>query len=219
MKKLLLTSILAFSGILVFAQQDQKAKSILENVTKTTQSYQSIQATFDYIMDNKEEGIHEENKGEIVMKGEKYRLKLPPLGMEVYCDGKNVWTYMKDANEVNISSIDDESSEMMSPSKLFTIYEEGFNYRFVEESTAGINPVYVIDLFPETKEIEYSKIRVQIDKQQMLIKSAEMVGKEGNNYIIRVNNLQTNVPADDRLFVFDAAKYPGIEKIDLRVNN
>ncbi len=216
MKKLLLTSFLMASGIFVGAQQDQKAKSILENVTRTTQSFQSIQATFDYIMDNKGEGIHEENRGEIIMKGEKYQLKLPRLGMEVYCDGKNVWSYMKDANEVSITSIEDESAEMMNPSRLFTIYEEGFNYRFVEETSAGGKPIYVIDLFPQTGEMEYSKIRVQIDKQQMLIKSAEMVGKEGNNYTVRVNNLKTNVPADDSLFIFNASKYPGVETVDLR---
>lgn len=216
MKKLLLTSILIGAGVFVFAQQDQKAKSILENVTKTTQSFQSIQATFDYIMDNKEEGIHEENKGEIIMKGEKYQLKLPQLGLEVYCDGKNVWSYMKDANEVSITSTEEGSSEMMNPSKLFTIYEEGFNYRFVQETTAEGIPVYVIDLLPQTNDIEYSKITVQINKQQMLIKSAEMIGKEGNNYTVRVNNLKTNVPADDRLFVFDAAKHPGVEETDLR---
>jgi len=213
---LLLTSFFIIAGVFVFAQQDQKAKSILENVTKTTQSFQSIRAAFDYIMDNKEEGIHEENKGEIIMKGEKYQLKLPQLGLEVYCDGKNVWSYMKDANEVSITSMEDESSEMMNPSKLFTIYEEGFNYRFVKETTADGKTVYVIDLFPQTKEIEYSKITVQIDKQQMLIKSAEMTGKEGNNYTVRVNNLTTNVPAEDRLFVFDAAKHPGVETVDLR---
>jgi outer membrane lipoprotein-sorting protein len=216
MKKLLLASVLVISGTFVFAQQDQKAKSILENVTKTTQSFQSIQATFDYIMDNKEEGIHEVNKGEIIMKGEKYQLKLTQLGLEVYCDGKNVWSYMNDANEVSITSMEDESAEMMNPSKLFTIYEEGFNYRFVGETTAGGKQVYVIDLFPQTKEIEYSKIQVQIDKQQMLIKSAEMIGKEGNNYTVRVNNLKTNVPAEDRIFVFDTAKYPGVEEVDLR---
>jgi outer membrane lipoprotein-sorting protein len=216
MKKLLLASVLVISVVIVFAQQDQKAKSILENVTKTTQSFQSIQATFDYIMDNKKEGIHEVNKGEIIMKGEKYQLKLPQLGLEVYCDGKNVWSYMKDANEVSITSMEDETAEMMNPSKLFTIYEKGFNYQFVQETTVGGKQVYVIDLFPQTKETEYSKIRVQIDKQQMLIKSAEMIGKEGNNYTVRIDNLKTNVQADDRTFVFDAAKHPGVEEVDLR---
>ena len=81
---------------------DQKAKSILENVTKTTQSYTSIQATFAYIMDNKEMDIHEENKGNIIMKGNKYLLKLSELGLEIYCNGKEVSSYMKDANEVTV---------------------------------------------------------------------------------------------------------------------
>ena len=216
MKKLLLIGIFAFTGCLVFGQQDQKAKPILENVSKTTQSYKTIQATFDYVMDNKDEGIHENNKGDIIMKGEKYRLKLPELGLEVYSDGENVWTYMKDANEVSIASADDESTEMMNPSRLFTIYEHGFNYRFVEEKTIDGLPVYVIDLFPENDSIEYSKIRIQVDKQRMLIKKAEMTGKEGNNYIINVNDLKTNVPADDKLFIFDAGKHPGVETVDLR---
>jgi len=216
MKKMLAAAVLIVSVTFVSAQQDPKAKSILENVTKTTRSYQSIQATFDYIMDNKDEGIHEENKGEIIMKGEKYQLKLPQLGLEVYCDGSNVWSYMKDANEVSITSMEDESAEMMNPSRLFTIYEEGFDYKFVQESVVGGKAVYVIDLFPLTKETEYSRIRVQIDKAQMLIKSAEMIGKEGNNYTVRVNNIKTNVTADDHLFVFDAVRYPGVEKVDLR---
>lgn len=216
MKKLLFITLFALFGFGSFAQQDQKAKSILEKVTKTTQSFQTIQAGFDYIMDNKGEGIHEENKGQIVIKGEKYQLKLPQLGLEVYSDGNDVWSYTKDANEVSITSTEDESSEMMNPSRLFTIYEKGFNYKFVKETTAEGKPVYVIDLFPQTRETEYSKIILQIDKQQMLIKSAEMIGKEGNNYMVRVNQLKTNVPADDRLFIFDAAKHPGVEEVDLR---
>ena len=216
MRKLFLLAILAFSGMMAVAQQDQKAKSILENVTKTTQSYTSIQASFDYVMENKDEGIHEENKGKVLMKGDKYRLELDQLGLEIYCNGSQVWTYMKDANEVTINGLDEDSGEMMNPSKLFTIYENGFSYKFVSESTINGTAIYLIDLYPENDEIEYSKIRVQVDKNKMLIKKAEMIGKEGNNYIVLVNNLQTNVPANDNMFVFDAAKHPGVDVIDLR---
>jgi len=123
---------------------------------------------------------------------------------------------MKDANEVTINGLDEDSGEMMNPSKLFTIYENGFSYKFVSESTINGTAMYLIDLYPENDEIEYSKIRVQVDKNKMLIKKAEMIGKEGNNYIVLVNNLQTNVPANDNMFVFDAAKHPGVDVIDLR---
>jgi len=216
MKKLL--SVIGLISIVLFAsaQVDQKAKSILEKVTKTTQSYASMQATFDYVMDNKEMEIHETNKGTIVMKGDKYLLKLADLGLEVYCNGKSVSTYMKDANEVTISPIDSESGEMMNPSKIFTIYESGFNYKFVEEKLVAGKGVYVIDLFPQTKEIEYSKIRIEIEKDRMLIRRADMFAKEGNVYVVNVKDLKTNVEAPDVIFNFDKAKHPGVEVVDLR---
>lgn len=216
MRKLLSLAGVVLMVLTATAQQDQKAKSILENVTRTTQSYSTIQATFDYVMDNKEMGIHEQNKGDVMMKGNKYKLKLAELGLEIFCNGKEVWTYMKDANEVTISPLDGESGEMMNPSKLFTIYEKGFNYKYVEEKSADGKLVHIIDLFPQSKDIEYSKIRIQVDKEKSFIRRADMVGKDGNTYVVKVNDFKTNVPAADTLFGFDKAKYPGVEVIDLR---
>jgi len=199
-----------------YAQQDQKAKEILEKVTKSTQGYSSISASFNYLMENKTEDIHEENKGHIILKGNQYYLSLPTLGMQMYNNGKTVWTYMKDANEVTVANAGDEMNEAMDPSKLFTIYNHGFNYKFVDEKTVDGEPVYVIDLFPESKEIEYSKIRIQVEKKRMVIKRAEMIGKEGNNYIVEVNDLKTDVPTKESDFVFDKSKFKDVEVVDLR---
>ncbi|WP_321286037.1 outer membrane lipoprotein carrier protein LolA [uncultured Sunxiuqinia sp.] len=216
MKKLVILLTVALYWSIGFAQQDQKAKNILKKVTETTQGYSTIQATFNYIMENKAEGIHEENNGQILLKGDQFHLSLDELGMEIFNNGETVWTYMKDAGEVTIADADDEMNEMMDPSKLFTIYEEGFAYKFVEEKTVGGQEAYVIDLFPDDKEIEYTKIRIQIDKKRMLIMKAEMIGSEGNNYIVEVKNIETDVPATTADFKFDPLKHPDVEKIDLR---
>ena len=92
------------------------------------------------------------------MKGDQFYLDLSQLGMEIFNNGKTVWTYMKDASEVTVADADDEMNEMMDPSKLFTIYEEGFDYQFIEEKTVDGVPVYIIDLIPDDEEIEYTKI-------------------------------------------------------------
>lgn len=216
MKRLIILATVLFSWSVGFAQQDEKAKTILEKVTEATRGYETIKASFNYVMENKEEGIHEENKGEILLKDDKFHLNLSELGMEVFNNGETVWTYMKDAGEVTIAEADDEMNEMMDPSKLFTIYEKGFSYQFVEEKTVDGVPVYVIDLFPDNEEIEYSKIRIQVEKDRMLIKNAEMIGREGNNYIVKVEELKTDVPAAATDFKFDPGKYPDVEVIDLR---
>ena len=216
MKRIVVFVVVVLYSSLGFAQQDEKAKEILKKVTETTRGYSTISASFNYVMENKEEGIHEGYKGNILLKGDQFYLNLPSLGMEIYNNGETVWTYMKDANEVTVADSDDEMNELMDPSKLFTIYEEGFSYQFIEEKNVGGIPVYVIDLFPENDEIEYSKIRIQIEKQRMLIKNAEMIGKEGNNYIVQATSLKTDVPAGDADFVFDQDKSANVEVIDLR---
>ena len=216
MKRLVVLMTVFFCWAAAYAQQDQKAKEILEKVTKSTQGYSSISASFNYVMENKAEDIHEENKGHILLQGNKYFLSLPTLGMQMYNNGETVWTYMKDANEVNIANAGDELNEAMDPAKLFTIYEHGFNYKYVEEKTVDGVPVYVIDLIPQDNQIEYSKIRIQVEKKRMLIKRAEMIGKEGNNYIVEVNDLKTDVPTKDSDFVFDKSKFKDVEVVDLR---
>jgi len=198
------------------ARQDEKAKGILEKVTSTTQGYSTISASFSYVLDNKAEGIHVENKGKILMKGDQFHLDLSEMGMEIFNNGETVWTYMKDAGEVTVADADDEMNEMMDPSKLFTIYEEGFDYQFVEERTVSGTPLYVIDLIPESEEIEYTKIRIQIDKNRMLIRQAEMIGREGSNYIVAVEDLKTNVPVSAGDFEFNQTKYKDVVVFDLR---
>ncbi|KOH44338.1 LolA family protein [Sunxiuqinia dokdonensis] len=216
MKKLTFLMVVVLCWTMGMAQQDEKAKGILEQVTSTTRGYSTISASFKYVMENKAEGILEENNGKILMKGNQFHLDLSQLGMEVFNNGQTVWTYMKDAGEVTVAEADDEMNEMMDPSKLFTIYEEGFDYQFVEEKTIDGTPVYVIDLIPEDQQIEYSRIRIQVDKNRMLIRQADMIGHEGSNYIVVVEDLKTNVPASAADFEFDPGKHKGVEVIDLR---
>ncbi|MGE4587414.1 MAG: outer membrane lipoprotein carrier protein LolA [Mangrovibacterium sp.] len=216
MKKLFAAAALVLCTGLVWGQQDQKARSILEQVTEHTRACASMQAAFSYVMENSDEGIREVNRGNILIKGDKYHLKLTQLGMETFCDGENVWTYMEDVNEVNISSLEDEAANMLNPSKLFTIYEEGFRYRYVGEHKEQGVPVFEIDLIPESGEGDFSRIRLQVEQERKLVKRAEMEGKDGNTYVVEVHDLKVDVPAENRQFVFDPAQHPGVELVDLR---
>lgn len=216
MKKLVLLLIVALAGNIVMAQQDQKAKDILDQVTSKTQTYKSIEANFSFEMENIEESIKETNNGSIILKGDKYKVKLNELGMEVYSDGTNIWTYMKEINEVTISEFNGESDDMMEPSKIFTMYQNGFNYKFVGESVKEGKSIYTIDLFPHEEDSAYKSIRVSIDKSMMLICCARMYNQDGNTYSVMVNDLKTDKEYEDSFFVFDKSKYPGIEEIDMR---
>jgi outer membrane lipoprotein-sorting protein len=216
MKQFLLTSILLAFVIIGFAQQDTKAKEILEKVTKTTQALSSLDAKFSFEMNNKAQNIQEKYTGDIVLKNKKYKLNIPQMGLQVSCDGETIWSYTVNSNEVNISRMDESTDEMMDPAKLFTIYEKGYNYKYLGESVDAGVPVYNIDLTPQKPTGDIQKIKIMIDKQKMLIHGAYMTGKDGNIYTIIVNQCKTDGVFKDSDFVFDTKKYKGIEVIDMR---
>jgi len=216
MKRFFLISVLSVFTMAVFAQQDAKAKEILEKVTKTTQGLLALEAKFSFEMNNTDQKIHEKSNGSIILKNKKYKLNIPQMGLEVTCDGQTIWTYMLKSNEVTIATLDDETDDLMDPSKIFTIYERGFNYKFISESVEGGIPVYNIDLTPQKPDGDIQKIKIMIDKQKMLIRGANMSGKEGNTYNVSVSELKTDGVYKDSDFVFDPKKYKGIEVVDMR---
>ncbi len=216
MKQLIIISLLSFFAMGAYSQQDAKAKGILEKVTKTTQSYSSIEAKFSFEMNNPAQKIQEKSTGSIILKNKKYKLNIPQLGLEVTCDGKTIWTYMVKSNEVNISNLDEQTDDLMDPAKIFTIYERGFNYKFAGESVDAGVPVYSIELTPQKPTGEIQKILIMIDKQKMLIRGANMTGKDGNKYNVSVSQFITDGVYKDSDFVFDSTKYKGIEVVDMR---
>ena len=197
----------------VSAQQDAKAKEILDKVSEKTRSFTTIKAQFSFSMENPEEGIHEQNEGRLWLKSEKYRVEV--MGVTSYCDGKNVWTYMPDAGEVNITTMDANNEEVLNPAKILTIYENGFNYKFIEETVDESKPVYIIDLFP-TGEKDLSRVRLKIHKQDLQILSVNAFAKDGNLYSVKVKTFDTNQSLEDSTFTFDTSKHPDIEVIDMR---
>lgn len=216
MKNIFLTTAVLFLAMLLTAQQDPKAKEILDEVSAKTRTFKTISADFSFSMENKEMSISEKNDGSIKLKGQKYLVDLPGLGVKVYSDGTTSWSYMKQGNQVTISNIEDAGSELMDPSSLFSIYEKGFTSKFVAEKNAGGKPVYQIDLFPDKKEYEVSKILIEINKTTMMIQSAQLFGTDGNTYGIVVKKMESNKDFPDSEFVFDAKKFPDVEIIDLR---
>jgi len=214
MKKLLLLVATVLIANFLNAQTDVKAKQILDQTSQKTRSYKTISADFTFSMQNAQ--LKETNNGSIKLKGNKYVVEIPGVGLKAFADGKTSWNYMKTGNQVTISTIDESSNELMDPSSIFTIYEKGFKSKFVGEKTVDGKAVYQIELYPDKSEFEVSKIVIEINKSTSAIQSAVLNGTDGNTYSIKVNKFEPNKEIADSEFVFDAKKYPGVEVIDLR---
>jgi outer membrane lipoprotein-sorting protein len=216
MKHIFLLGIFLASVFFIQAQQDTKAKQILDEVSKNTRSFKTISADFVFSMENSEMDINERNEGTIKLKGQKYVVDLPDIGVKVFSDGKTLWNYMEDGNQVTISNLEDGGSELMDPSSVFTIYEKGFQSKYVGEKTIGNEIVHQIELFPDSEEHEVSKILLSVGKSDKMIKSALLYGTDGNIYGIEVKKMDTQTELPDSYFLFNASDYGDVEIIDFR---
>jgi len=217
MKKICFAIALVLMFVAVYAQQDERAKNILAQVSQKTSSFQSIQADFSFSMVNTILGINEKNDGNIVLKGKKYFLDIPDFGVKIFSDERTTWNYMKNGNQVTISNVGDNSDDLMDPASLLNIYEKGFNSRFVKDSTIAGKAVHIIELLPDNNNaMDVSRVNVNIDRNTMMVQSALLYGTDGNQYVIEIKNMVTNKNFPDSDFVFDAGKFLDVEIIDLR---
>ena len=146
------------------------------------------------------------------MKGNKYRVSI--TGQEIFSDGSTIWTYDKEANEVTINKID-PSANSITPQKLFTnFYDKDFLYKLNGMVKVGAKSMQEIELTPVDKSRPFYKVILYIDKNS--INTTKIFEKAGNRYTYAVSNMVTTAPVDEKIFVFDASKYPGVEVVDLR---
>jgi len=152
--------------------------------------------------------FNESQSGKIYLQGDAFKLELD--AQTIISDGETVWIHLIDEEEVTISEEDEDENEI-SPTNIFTIYEEGYKYQFVKEDSKN----YHINLFPEESGA-FAKIELYIDKLKMEISSFVMFDKQGSFYSYIINSLTTNKKFDSSFFQFDVSKYPDVEVVDFR---
>lgn len=221
---------LSLSGSVVFAQgdaggYDPKAKTILDEVSKTAKAYTSITATFTMTMEkvDKSKDVHE---GEVVIKGKKYKITLNrkiknKVWKEIYINNSTTtWNYSEKECEITIDNAPDpaKAKNNFAPTDIFTIHEKGFKYKFVKEEVQGGKTVQLIDLFPEQADKKnYHTVKVVIDKAKKQIISATFLNKDGSKTIYAVKTFTPNLEVADATFNMEPAKqFPKCEVVDLR---
>ena len=205
MKKSIL--IFIFYPFFIFSQNN-KAESILNLLSKKTKSYSSIKAKFTNTFSNTKTDLNESQSGTIYLKENAYKLELE--SQIIISDGETNWIYLIDEKEVNIAEIDDEENEL-NPSKIFTLYEDGYNYKFINEDSK----LYHINLIPKETS-PFSKVELFINKDKMQINSFILIDKQGSNYKYVIDSFETDIEFNKDFFIFNTKEYPEVDVIDLR---
>lgn len=218
MKKIfLLLSVFTLVSLCSQAQdQDPKAKKILDDLSKATKAYKTITSEYIFTIVNKDKKQTEKQTGKVLVKGAKFKLEIP--GNTIVCDGKTIWAHNKDANEVTIKSFDANNEDQLNPSKIFTMYETGFKYKYEKEEKVGAATCHVITLYPSVKpeKKKFHTVKIFVDKAKNQIAKMVMLMKDGSTQSYEIKSFKANTEIADNVFVFDLKPFKADQITDER---
>lgn len=192
----------------------QDARQILDKASATYNNAGGITANF--TLETKD--IKSQNTfsydGKAFMKGNKFKIDTPDA--TTWFNGATQWVYVKDMEEVNISTPTTEELQSISPSVLFSIYKKGFNLKLKGEKKVFKNLCYEIEMTSQKKKADIPKIIVYIDKTTYTFAKIVVIDKSAMENILLITKYQTGLDLADSIFQFDKKNYPKADIIDLR---
>jgi len=195
---------LFFVNVMV-AQNDEAAKSTLDQASATMRAYNNISMDFDYVLDNKAEDVKQEMSGDLILEGEKYLVNL--FGSIQIFDGSKTYTIIPENEEVNINDADVDQDNAFTPSKFYSFYQSGYTYTMDELKEVNGKKVQFVKLTPIDTNSEISSIRVGIDTKTNHIYQIIEIGTNQTRTILTAKNIKTNQQIDPSVFAFDEKKY------------
>lgn len=206
MKKLVFVFalLMTFTG---FSQESAKAKALLNEVSAKVKSYKNISIEFKYVLKNVSENINQETRGNVIIEGEKYVLNI--LGVTRIFDGKKLYTISPEDEEVTISKDNTDDENTITPSKMLSFYNEGYNYAMDIVQNIDGRKIQVVKLTPMDSNSEIKHVLLGIDAKTKHIYNLIEVGKNDTRTTLTVKSFKTNEPISKTLFTFDKNKYKG----------
>jgi len=208
----LIISIAILFSVILFAQNDKDAEKLLEEVINHTSSYKNFKANLSYTMVNVEMGIDEKKSGVIFVEGDSYRIEME--GQVIISDGKTIWTFLEDSEEVMVSNVED-GEESISPTKILTQYNDSYKAKFGTDKKYKNSNIKEICLRPIDKN-NFEKMSVIVNSNKLSLESFSVYDANGNVFTYHIIDLEADIELPIDTFTFDYSKYPDVEVIDMR---
>ena len=214
MKKLIILLFISFFAISASESiaQDAKAGAVLDAMSAKYKSLKGFKADFSYgVVSNGKAGRVQ--KGSIAVKGVKFKLNM--VGQEIYNNGSDIYAYVKETNEVNVTEYDASNDGEFSPANIYSIYKKGYKYTYKGAKNIGGVAHDVVELVPNKKG-NVEKIELTVDKASKTIKSWKLYSSPTKYTQFNVLTFTPNSGLADSYFTFNKASHPGVEVVDLR---
>jgi outer membrane lipoprotein carrier protein len=183
------------------AQKDPQAKALLDQIGAKVKQAKGILVNIQLISKNNKGKALGTKSINLKMKGDKYLLQQGAV--EIICDGTNIYNF-DGSNSISKSSVS-ESDQTLSPQKLLSgNYDKDFNFKLLSQDGGKAT----IELSPIDKRKNFQKVTLVLDKAKSALSSASILDKSNNITDVKVVTINYGASLEDKLFLFNRAKYP-----------
>ena len=192
------------------AQENNKAKTLLDEVSTKMSAYSNMYIAFHSSLSNEDAGIAEGDEapisGNITLQKEKYNLNY--LDNTFIFDGNKLYIINHEEKEISINQGDfEESDGFIYPSKLLTFYKEGYTYNMGKTQTIKGKKIRFVELTPIDSNSEIVKVLLGIHLDTKHIYKLIQIGANSSKTTFTITDFKSNQQLSKDLFVFDEKAY------------
>ena len=202
MKKILLVAILSLLTMGIYAADAKDAKKVLDKTAAVVGKKSGAQAQFQIA--NAKIG---NTSGTIAIKGNKFNARTPQA--TVWFNGKTQWTYMKNTDEVNVTTPSQAQQTQMNPLTFINMYKKGYKL-----SMKTVEGQYEVRMQAESKSSSIQEMYIVINPKTYVPSQVRMRQKDSWT-TINISNFKATSQSD-ATFTFNKKDFPTAEIVDLR---
>ena len=195
---------------LLFATQavtaQNNAEALVRLMIDQMKSHKNVEMDYKYQI-NSDGQTTEAQQGKAWLQGEAYKVEM--VEQQLISDGKTIWTYLIDDEEVMVSNATE--GEDNTPLKLLTSLDENY-----VATLSGMDAKGNATIELANPKGQYRRVTLRANTNKMEINSMDIYLEDGTKLIVTIDEMKFDQELDEKFFTFDTKKYPKVDVIDMR---
>jgi len=192
------------------ASAQNTSDELVKATVKNIRDHKNVELTFDYQYALDDQNASEKQQGTAYLQGECYKVQL--IDQEIISDGKSIWNYIFDNEEVTLSNTSE--GEDNTPLKLITMLDKDYTAKSITSEADKAQQLERIQL--SNPKGQFKEITAVINPKEKLLKNIIFHFDDGSSMVLENIQMKFDQNLKDNFFRFDSKANPNIDIIDMR---
>ena len=203
-RKLIVGLVLLLAAQAVSAQND--AEAIIRLMVNQMKAHKNVEMSYKYQV-NSEGLTTDPQQGKAWLQGEAYKVEM--VEQQIVSDGKTIWTYLVDDEEVMVSDASEGTDN--TPLKLLTSLDESYVATLTNMDAQGNATIELAN--PKG---QYKRVTLKANASKLVIKSLDVYLEDCSKLMITIDEMKFDQELGNKFFIFDTKAHPNVDVIDMR---